>query len=86
MMVGIFEQLGIASWRGIYQMWMLFEQFIKVLYLTKFSNVVLSWTDIVREESRDQWGLGKPEDVAAYDFLVFSNTDSLDWDSEIIST
>ena len=47
MTVRIFEHIDIASWRGIDQMWMFFEQVLKEPALTNSSNTVISCIYIV---------------------------------------
>ena len=41
-MVGLFEKLGFTNWKGIDKRWMFVENIIKVPYLIKSRNIVLS--------------------------------------------
>ena len=55
--VSIFEHLGITSWIGIDQRWMLFEKVMNGTALNKFWNTVIAYKQLVRDEDGEQWGL-----------------------------
>ena len=56
---------------------MFIKQVIKGPALTRFRNSLLVRNELVRNESRYQWGLGEPEDVCSDHFWLFFKTNSL---------
>ena len=65
MMVGIFEHLGVTTWKSIYHRWICFEKVLKGPALKKIRKDVLTCKKISRDEAEDQWDLGKPENLCS---------------------
>ena len=85
MMFSYFDHLGITTCKFIDQGCMFIDQVLKGLDRNKYRNAVLTWKELVRNESGDHWGLGKPEDVCSYYFWTFCNTNGLGRNSDKIT-